>query len=162
MLLRCQRNQNIISGNFPLGSKHRISIVHTKKKSEPLKFPVAEVKRCWRFKSAARVKWCGNYLIQFVYALNPRETEISSEIKPTLSRLLLNARIQTPLLLRSVQTVAAWLHFDCWSIFVWCFLQLGVCSRVWRFLTSELVYWTEARMREEVTEEENTKTWKSV
>lgn len=31
------------------------------------------------------------------------------------------------------------------------------CSRVWRLLTSETVYWTEARMREEVTEEENIK-----
>ncbi len=28
-----------------------------------------------------------------------------------------------------------------------------MCSHVWWFLTSELVYWTEARMREEVTEE---------
>lgn len=40
------RKQNIIPGNFPQGSKHGISIVHTKKKSEPFKFPVAEVKRC--------------------------------------------------------------------------------------------------------------------
>lgn len=33
------REQNIIWGNFTLKSKHGISTVHTKKKSEPLKFP---------------------------------------------------------------------------------------------------------------------------
>lgn len=49
------RKPNIIWCNLPRESKHGISSVHTEKKSEPLKFPVAEVSDLQREENDAAI-----------------------------------------------------------------------------------------------------------